>query len=77
MNKKNTVNLLCTLILLILHFPLSMCGETRDHEPYEYLSYEEIRENLAKLADTFPSVLQLENSATKLDLPYNVDCGLK
>ena len=52
-----------------------MASTTTADVPYEYLDYDLMRAGLAELANQFPQVLLLETSATKLDVPYLVDCG--
>ena len=63
-------------LLQVLQLPgVLMASTTTADVPYEYLGYDLMRAGLAELADQFPQVLLLETSATKLGVPYLVDCG--
>ena len=63
-------------LLQLLQLPaVLMASTTTADVPYKYLSYDMMRAMLAELADQFPQVLLRESSATKLDVPYLVDCG--
>ena len=52
-------------------------GQTQVFEAYEQLDYDEMREKLDTLATHFPEVMLLENSDTKLGVPYLVHCDDK
>ena len=62
---------LATTILLLLG---QAHGQDPQVEPYKKLSYAEMRAELVTLAGQFPDVMLLEDSESKLGVPYLVDC---
>ena len=65
---------LAALVFLLLG--VAECQE-KTREAYEQMSYDQIRSRLTDLAQKFPSVMLLENSKSKVGVPYLVDCDDK
>ena len=71
--KHRLINMM--LIAMMGSLLVDLAIGTKEH--YTWLSYTEIREKLATLAEKFPDVILLENAEEKLGIPYLVDCDNK
>ena len=70
--------------LLRLSFSLSLVltkenfkpsNENWVSEPYKYLSYDEMREKMYVLRDSYPNLIRIETSEEKFNIPHYVYCG--
>ena len=64
----------CLLLLCLLI--CGTCQAEKFKEPYKKLDYDQIRSKLVTLSQEFSDVMHLENSLSKVDVPYLVDCDM-